>query len=324
MKKICINLAECNGLGDLICATPTIKKVSEAYGQKIMVISQMPELFKQNPHVEFSYKASSVDMDFINANYIVHNSFYNVGKKNERGIEYKHNVIDIRQLHAINLGFMLAAKEMECYYRPTTPLSIDLPKKYVLIHPVSTWESRTWPAENWMQLTQSLNDLGIAVVSIGKDSAETGFFNVQKPVFNFEIPNGLNLMNKTSISDCWHIIRKASCFVTMDSGLLHLAGTTNTPIIHLGSSINPEFRVPRRKGNSGTFCQNTYDQNGLKYAYVRGGCGLECASNMKYGVKQWGDIQGVPPLIKCLENKPTYECHPFVINVLNKVLETQK
>jgi hypothetical protein len=31
----------------------------------------------------------------------------------------------------------------------------------------------------------------------------------------------------------------------------------------------------------------------------------------------------VPPLIKCLENKPTYECHPFVINVLNKVLETQ-
>jgi hypothetical protein len=321
MKKICFNLSECNGLGDLICATPTIKKVSEAYGQKVMVISQMPELFKQNPHVEFSYKASSVDMDFIHANYIVHNSFYNVGKKNERGIEYKHNMIDIRQFHAIHLGFTLSEKEMECYYRPTTPLSIELPKKYVLIHPVATWESRTWPAENWMQLTQSLNDLGIAVVSIGKDSSETGFFNVQKPVFNFEIPNGLNLMNKTTIADCWHIIKNASCFVTMDSGLLHLAGTTKTPIIHLGSSLKPEFRIPYRFGNQQSRC--FVHNNKLVYYYIRGGCGLECASDMKYGVKQWGDIQGVPPLIKCLENKPTYECHPFVINVLNIVLETQ-
>jgi len=230
-------------------------------------------------------------------------------------------MIDIRQFHAIHLGFTLSEKEMECYYRPTTPLSIELPKKYVLIHPVATWESRTWPAENWMQLTQSLNDLGIAVVSIGKDSSETGFFNVQKPVFNFEIPNGLNLMNKTTIADCWHIIKNASCFVTMDSGLLHLAGTTKTPIIHLGSSLKPEFRIPYRFGNQQSRC--FVHNNKLVYYYIRGGCGLECASDMKYGVKQWGDIQGVPPLIKCLENKPTYECHPFVINVLNKVLETQ-
>ena len=324
MKPICLNLTECNGLGDLICATPTIKKIHDSYGQKITILSKMPELFKTNPYVEKSFKSSSVDIGYFNENYLMHNSFYNVGKRNERGIEYKHNMIDIRQFHAIHLGFMLTAKEMECFYEPLTPLTIELPEKYVLIHPVSTWESRTWPAQNWMQLTQSLNDLDIAVVSIGKDSSETGFFNVQKPVFNFEIPHGLNLMNKTTISDCWHIINKASCFVTMDSGLLHLAGTTDTPIIHLGSSLNPLLRIPYRKGDLGSIALNSYDQNGLKYAYVRGGCGLECASNMKYGVKQWGDIQGVPPLIKCLENKPTYECHPFVINVLNKVLETQK
>ena len=47
------------------------------------------------------------------------------------------------------------------------------------------------------------------VVSVGKDSSETGFFNVDKPVFNFEIPLGMNLMNKTSISDCYHLIKNA-------------------------------------------------------------------------------------------------------------------
>jgi hypothetical protein len=320
MKPICLNLSECNGLGDLLCATPTIKKLHDAYENKIYVLSKMPELFKNNPYVEKSLKSSSVDMAYFNENFLMHNSFYNVGKKNERGIEFKHNMMDIRQFHAIHLGFMLGEDEMECFYEPLTPLTIEVPEKYVLIHPVSTWESRTWSAENWMQLTQSLNDLGYNVISIGKDSSETGFFNVQKPVFNFEIKKGMNLMNKTSISDCWHLINKAMCFVTMDSGLLHLAGTTKTPIIHLGSSIKPEFRMPYRFGNhqSRCFVQN----NKLVYYYIRGMCGLECASDMKYGVKQWGDVQGVAPLIKCLEKKDTYECHPSVFNVLNAVLET--
>jgi len=44
MKPVCLNLEECNGLGDLICATPTIKKLHDAYQRKITIISQMPEL----------------------------------------------------------------------------------------------------------------------------------------------------------------------------------------------------------------------------------------------------------------------------------------
>jgi hypothetical protein len=311
MKDICLDLSECNGLGDLICATPTIKKISEAYNKKILVISKMTEIFKHNPYVDKSIKASSIDMGYVRENYLIHNSFYNVGKKNERGIEYKHNTIDIRQFHAINLGFMLGKDEMECFYLPTEELSFELPETpYVLIHPVSTWPSRTWSAENWMNLTKELNEKGYNVVSIGKDSSETGFFNVQKPVFNFEIEKGINLMNKTSISDCWHLMINASAFVTMDSGLLHLAGTTDVPIIHLGSSIKPEFRIPYR--------DNRQD---YKYHYVRGGCGLECASNMKYGVETWGNIQGVQPLIGCCEKKESYECHPSVKQVLGKLIE---
>jgi hypothetical protein len=312
MKPICLNLQYCNGLGDLICSTPTIKKLAESYGTKITVISPLPELFRKNPYVEASYKVASVDMDYFNKNYLVHNSFYNVGKKNDRGIEYKHNRIDIRQFHAIHLGFMLGKDEMECFYSPTEDLKPDLipTEKYVVIHPVTTWATRTWAAINWMNLTAKLNEMGISVVSIGKDSSEKGFFNVEKPVFNFEIDKGINLMNKTSISDCWHIINNALCFVTMDSGLLHLAGTTDTNIIHLGSSIKPEFRIPYRKGSQE-----------YKYSYIRGGCGLECGSNMKYGVKEWGDIQGVPPLIKCLENKPSFECHPSVEQITNKIAQ---
>ena len=52
-----------------------------------------------------------------------------------------------------------------------------------------------------------------------------------------------------------------------------------------------------------------------------GGCGLNCASDVKYGVIEWGSIHGVPPLVNCLEKKPTFECHPSVLQVYNKIME---
>ena len=44
-----------------------------------------------------------------------------------------------------------------------------------------------------------------------------------------------------------------------------------------------------------------------------------CGSDCKYGVEEWGNIQGIPPLIKCLEKKPTFECHPEVDEVVKSV-----
>jgi ADP-heptose:LPS heptosyltransferase len=218
--------------------------------------------------------------------------------------------MDIRQFHAINLGFMLTKDEMELDYIPDEYEPIEgLPEKYVLIHPVQNWNSRTWDSKKWQLLTKLLNQKGIAVVSVGKDSSEIGGSNVDKPVFNLEIELGMTLMNQTSLSQTWHLINNSMCFITMDSGLLHLAGTTDAEIIQLGSSINPEFRSPYRKGSQE-----------YKYHYVRGGCGLNCASDMKYGVREWQSIQGIPSLVNCLERKETFECHPNPLMVYNKVM----
>ena len=304
MKPVCLNLEECNGLGDLICATPTIKKLHDAYQRKITIISQMPELFKMNPYVEKSYKAESMDKDYFNKNYTMHNSFYLVGKKDERGIEMKHNMMDIRQFHAIHLGFMLGQDEMECYYKPIEPKKNFVHEKYAVIHPVNSWPNRTWSQENWLKLCEELIKCRYTVVAVGKDSSETGFFNVQKPVHDMG-NNIINLMNQTSISETWHLINDAAVVITMDSGILHLAGTTDTPIVELGSPINPEFRRPYRKTS--------------KHIYVRGGCGLHCSSNMKYALEYWPTIDYVQPLIGCLEKKETYECHPSVEQVITVI-----
>jgi hypothetical protein len=308
MKEICLDITGCRALGDTLCATPTIRKLYNSYNKKISVITNIPDLFLTNPYVDNIFD-NSVDREILKETHDIFETFDIVYRPN--GVVNKHNTMDIRQFHAITLGFMLTKEEMSLDYQPSTSNSIsDLPEKYVLIHPVQNWNSRTWSSNNWKLLTKLLNEKGISVISIGKNDSELGGSNVDKPVFDFEIENGLNLVNKTTLDETWYLIENSICFVTMDSGLLHLAGTTDSEIIQLGSSINPEFRAPYR-----------YGSQEYKYHYVRGGCGLNCASDVKYGVREWGSIHGIPSLVDCLEHKPTFECHPSVIQVYNKVLE---
>lgn len=307
-KEICVDVTGCRALGDTLCSTPVIKKLSYSYNCQVSVISHHPEIFKNLPYVKKSYEFNDEIYSFLKVECEMFPTFEVSYKEN--GICNKHNTMDIRQLHAMNLGFMLTKEEMNLDYLPNDVILPDLPTKYVLIHPVQNWNSRTWPAKNWQMLTQLLNEKGIHVISIGKDSSELGGSNVDKPVFNFPIKLGYNLMNQTSLDQTWHLINNSSCFVTMDSGLLHLAGTTDCEIIQLGSSINPEFRSPYRNGSQE-----------YKFHYVRGGCGLHCASDMKYGVREWGSIHGVPSLVDCLERKESFECHPSVIQVYKKIIE---
>jgi len=195
---------------------------------------------------------------------------------------------------------MLNEKEMEYNYIPDTYVEInDLPQNYICLHVANTWPSRTYSDKNWQDLINLINEKNIAIVLIGKNSHESGFYNIDKPTKNLSFKKGLDLTNKLNISQCWHVINKADHFITMDSGLLHLAGTTDVNIIQLGSSINYKLRAPYRN--------NSQD---YKYNYIGGSCDLFCASNIKYGVKEWKTIQGVPPLINCLENKSNFDCHP--------------
>ena len=308
MKKVCLNLSESRALGDTLCSTPTIRKLYNSYNQKISIITNHKEIFKNNPYVDSIFD-TNVDVEILKDEYEIFNSFDVFYKPN--GVCNKHNVMDIRQFHAINLGFMLTKNEMTLDYIPSqTSVMKDIPRKYVLIHPVQNWNSRTWSVDNWKLLTKLLNEKNIHVVSIGKNSSEFGGSNVEKPVFDFEIDLGMNLMNKTTLDETWNLIEYSLCFVTMDSGLLHLAGTTDVQIIQLGSSINNEFRAPYRNGSQD-----------YKYSYVGGGCNLACASDMKHGVKEWGSIQGIPPLVNCLENKKSFECHPTVLQVYRKIME---
>ena len=308
-------------IGDTISGTPILNKLFDIYNEPIDVYTHHPEIFVNNPKVNNVIKIENNSLNMLSQNYEEHNihkTYVNVGQK-VNGIELKHNVCDIRQYHAIHLGFMLTDDEMQCEFYPNEYEEIkNLPKKYVVVHPTKTWKSRSWSQHNWQQIINSLNQKNISVVAIGKTSSELGFWGkTKKPLLDIQIKNGLNLMDKTSLSQTWHIIDKADLVITLDSGILHLAGTTDTHILQIGSSINPKFRAPYRNGSQD-----------YKYDYVKGDCDW-CGSDMKWGVKEWGTIQGVPPIIECLpsrysDGKIPNKDHPSFQHVWNKCKEILK
>lgn len=333
-------------IGDLICATPTIRKISEVYNTKVIVFSHHPEIFENLPYVSESLDVKDyITLDKsteLREKYDLHYSFWRMGQKislsDDRGIEMKHAMIDIRQYHAIDNGFMLKSSELHCDFSPRNEiLDVELPEEFVVLHPFKNWPSRTWDTNNWNLLIKKLSENNIPVVVVGKDAIDNKLIDYLKKevtgktderVFNElerkkSVSNSLenfgiiDLTNKTTISQVWKIINKAKCVVTMDSGILHLAGTTDTHIVQLGSSIHPEFRAPYRHG-----------KQSYKYSYVAGGCNLFCASNMKYSLRDWEfgynggtPLQSVTLIDTCLEKKKTFECHPSADKVFDKILQ---
>jgi autotransporter strand-loop-strand O-heptosyltransferase len=330
-------------IGDCICATPTIRKISETYNTKVIVFSHYPEIFENLPYVSESLDVKDyITLDkseALRAEYDLHYSFWKMGRKvslsDDRGIEMKHAIMDIRQYHAIDNGFMLKTSELHCDFIPRESEELPLPEKFVCLHPFKNWSSRTWSEKSWNILIKNLSELNIPVVIIGKDGIDSNLLKYLKEgvtgktddrVFDEfakkqSISNSLETFgiydytNKTSLSQAWNILNKSTCVVTMDSGILHLAGTTDTHIIQLGSSIDPEYRAPYRKGTQK-----------YKYSYLGGSCKLFCASNMKYSLRDWEHgynggtpLQSVTLIDTCLENKPTFECHPQSDKVFEEV-----
>jgi ADP-heptose:LPS heptosyltransferase len=310
MKDPLLDLHLSKGLGDTICSTPSLRKLFFAYGKKISVLTDHPYIFKNNKYVDKIFNTTETSRESLEEQYELLVSFA-PNLENQYKLGLRHNVMDIRQFHASGIGFNLLPEECHTDFVPDKWEPIEnLPNKFILIHPVQSWAARTWDEDKWKLLTNMLNDNDIAVVSVGKSSSEVGWHMVQKPVFDFPIKLGLNLMNQTTISQTWWLIQKSLAFVTMDSGLLHLAGCTDANIIQLGSSINWKLRAPYRNG-----------RQDYKYHYVDGECKIACASDMRYGVKEWGSVRGIPPLVGCLEGKSEFVCHPNVNQIFNKIIE---
>ena len=308
-------LIHSKSFGDTLAATPTLRYISQSHNQKINVVSHQNHIFKNNPNVN---QCLSFDefYDLGDINITKYESFTFAGRQDNNGVEKKFSHIDTRQLHAMDLGFQLMTHQMEYDYTPDyVELEYDIPEKYVVCHITQNWSNRTWDTQNWQRLIDWLSENKIFTILIGKDHSEKVHDSISiEPIVKAcpKLDNlyGLDLCNKIGLEEMYQVIKNSMVLITMDTGPLHIAGCTDTHILQLGSATHPLLRIPYRN--------NT--QN-YKYDFVGGTCNIFCNSDLKYNVQEWGHINAVGPLTECSENKATFECHPPVNKVINKLGE---
>lgn len=331
-KKILVKVP-CPAMGDSLCATPTIKKIYESYGHKIDVMAVRTDVFENNPYIEnllkYENEVSGYDEIFdtyvrrikVNTN-MDQNNFY------EDSIEIKLSNFECRQIHALSVGITLYPDELSCEFYPNeqTEKSKLIDKDYITLHVTESWPTRTWTVKKWQRLINLIKEhTNLKIATIGVSHSEQGYFGtINKKIiklnnvdYDFCIDNEMKdqstIISEQSLSEMWHILNNSFGIISFDSGPIHLAGTTDSWIFQIGSSIRPEKTAPWRNGT----------QN-YKFEFIGGECKIFCASCPKYSVKEWGTINSMPYYPECQEKFKEFKCQPSPDEVFFRFLETYR
>lgn len=226
-------------LGDVLLTTGVIRKLKEENPDHSIVVSTHCEyVFRNNPHVsrcvknlvEVSSAEKIFDLDLCYESNpktpIIQTYAERVFGRPDLNYDFKPELFssqaDYDSLYAKMSGF-------------ATPEN-----KIAVVHMAVGWPSRTWPRQNWNEVTKSFASNGFKVVVVGRggDFKSDLYANV------------LNLNDNLSIHEIRELCKRASVFIGMDSGLMHVAMTTNCPVVGIFTVANPDYRIFNREGKT--------------------------------------------------------------------------
>lgn len=122
------------------------------------------------------------------------------------------------------------------------------PKRYVVVTTGVTTDTRRTEAKHWNPIIEHVVARGLTPVFLGKSVVETGNAANIHTQYHKDVRYdlGLDLRDKTTLMQAAAIMSRAACVVGLDNGLLHLAGTTEVPIVFGYTLASPEHREPLR------------------------------------------------------------------------------
>lgn len=226
-RKVLVKRA--GALGDVILATGIIRRLNEM-GAEVSVQTVCGEVFRGNPRVKaVAHHISEKDFDQV----IDLDMAYEKSPKSPIWHAYSK----------IAFGEVVADLNPEMFSDPADADSLrkktgamDLCES-VVIHMGVGWANRTWPRHSWNEVTKALSELGQQVIVVGKGN------DYRSSLY----PGVTNLVDILSISEIRELLKQARCFVGMDSGILHVAQTTEVPIVGLFTVADPRNRIVTRK-----------------------------------------------------------------------------
>ena len=194
--------------------------------------------------------------------------------KDFHGIFINERIASTPQQHVADsfLSFLDKLDMHEKKYKwhlPTVPGSQSLAEKVMytetpclIISPCSSHELRNWHAKGYAAVADhAVKQYGMQVIICGGLSQEElrmadeiiGMCHIAEPV---------NQVGRDTFAQFLELLRRATVLITPDSGPMHMAAITDTPVIGLHAASNPLRSGPYK---SLKWCVNEYDQASRKY-----------------------------------------------------------
>lgn len=244
-------------MGDVIATAPVIKYMLDNHfttpDSHIIVAKK---LFREVLH--FVNDKNFRDFDSTELSFWGIPSTFPVGMLNTKSegkfIRNTPKAMHLSQFAGIKLCDRIIPLE-ELNYVPLKPVdvshfNVDFTNSVILITTYRD-DTRIWHAEYILEVARWLKSNNITPIFVGK--TDQNFQLKDKIVVaKSSLPDniddfGVDLRNKTTIPELASIMALSKAVCGVDSGPIHLAGTTETPIICGYTSVAPEHRIPTRK-----------------------------------------------------------------------------
>ena len=112
---------------------------------------------------------------------------------------------------------------------------------YIVFVLGTTWESKNYPVENWIKLTELLSQEGRKIVCVG-DSKDKEVLKQIKDKVGGNIV--VDLIGKTSLREMIMVLSKSAVVVGGDTGPLHIAASLNVNTVALMNPTSVEKFAP--------------------------------------------------------------------------------
>jgi ADP-heptose:LPS heptosyltransferase len=147
----------------------------------------------------------------------------------------------------------------ELNYPRLQPAQIDLKKfsfldsPYVVLAPMFTSRTRALDPALTSELLKHVRSKGLKSVYLGSLVIPTGRTKSSAILTaSKRLPKpDYDLVNQTSLLEAAALMGQAKAVIGIDNGLLHLAATTDVPIIAGFTNVRPELRTPIRRSTLG-------------------------------------------------------------------------
>ena len=234
-------------VGDLLAAAPVVKWAIDRYHFRTDYrVAVFPEFRDFYPFVS-DEKIMDLAPTYDATEFVIRKLNMD-GSKDKGVIRLTPSRFKLVEYAAIGLtSRIIPAEELKYVPLKEVPVShfnIDFKRAVVFI---TTYRdtTRAWLGQSIEDTARHVMSKGFVPVFVGKKSAISIWKNAPSSDFNY--PGfGIDLVDKTSFLELATIMKKSRAVLGMDSGPLHLAFTTDTPVVAGFTNIAPHFRVPVR------------------------------------------------------------------------------